>query len=301
MSTTRLIPVVVVGLLAPGAAIALAQPSNDKRQDASRVPPLPALLSGTTQDATAGPADADGCDPVAGSVWYRLDPGSSRRVVVRLAAGGDLDATLDAYRRERSQQTLLTCDRSDRNGRAALAFTAQRDESYLIRVGRRSGSVAGDFKLRVVGAGGPRLPGPPLPDGGVSGTLDRVQRTAQAWSVRLREGVRYRVAMVHRGGGCLRTSVYRAGAKPRADRPALKAIGCGGYGIFTPRAGGRFSVLVRAAGGVHGPQRYHLQVAPAGRDDSAPGVHVDNYARVHGRLDGAGVDALDLFRFDVTR
>src|SRR3954466_11901257 len=123
MSTTRLIPVVVVGLLAPGAPIALAQPSNDKRQDASRVPPLPALLSGTTQDATVGTADADSCGPVGGSVWYRLDPGHSRRVVVRLAAGGDLDATLDAYARLRSQQQLITRDRRGRHGRAPPRFT----------------------------------------------------------------------------------------------------------------------------------------------------------------------------------
>jgi hypothetical protein len=52
---------------------------------------------------------------------------------------------------------------------------------------------------------------------------------------------------------------------------------------------------------VRGNQRYHLQVAPAGADDTRPGVLVPNYARLRGALDGSGVDAVDLYRFDVAR
>ena len=37
---------------------------------------------------------------------------------------------------------------------------------------------------------------------------------------------------------------------------------------------------MRAAAGVRGDQPYRLQVARAGRDDSAPGRNVANYARV---------------------
>src|SRR4051794_7644191 len=302
MNPTRLIVLMASAAVVPAGAVALAQPPNDKRQDATRVSRLPAFLTGTTIDATAAGADVNGCSEVAGSVWYRIDPGRTRRVVARLKANGDLEATLDVYERLRSDQSLITCDNSDVHGSAAVAFNARKGKSYLVRVGRRSGSAADAFSLALEGAGGVRLPGPPLRAGGISGTLDRVDRTAQAWSTRLETGRRYRVSVVHRGPGCVRASVYRAGVTPRPDRPPLQAVGCKGYALFTPRAGQgrRFSVLVRASG-ARGLQRYRLRVAPATRDDSAPGVHIANYQRVRGALDPGGIDLVDLFRFDVTR
>jgi hypothetical protein len=282
--------------------VALSDPSNDGRDDATLLRGTPQLVSGTTRDAHAQDGEGSACGDTGGSVWYRLDARRTQRIVAKLAAGGDLDAVLDVYVRERSQQTPLTCDAGDRHGRAAVAFTAQRGQSYLLRVAQRAGSVAGDFRLRVAAAPGARLPGAPLPDGGISGSLDRVGRTLQVWSTHMRQGRRYRVRLLHAGPGCLRASVYRAGRGP-SDGAALARIGCNGYGLFTPRPGQgtRFSIFVFAAGGVRGQQRYHLQVAPAGRDDSAPGRVVGNYGRVRGTLDGAGVDDVDLFRFDVTR
>lgn len=282
--------------------VALSDPSNDGRDDATTLQATPQLVSGTTRDAHADDGEGSDCGDTAGSVWYRFDAKRTQRIVAKLAAGGDLDATLDVYVRERSQQTPLTCDASDRNGRAAVAFTAQRGQSYLLRVAQRSGSVSGDFRLRVAAAPGARLPGAPLPDGGISGSLDRVGRTLQVWSTRMKQGQRYRVRLLHSGPGCLRASVYRAGRGPSTGE-ALARIGCDGYGLFTPRPGQgtRFSVFVFAAGGVRGQQRYHLQAAPAGRDDSAPGRFVANYGRVRGTLDGGSVDDVDLFRFDVTR
>jgi hypothetical protein len=284
--------------------VALSDPSNDGRDDATLLQGTPHLVSGTTRDAHADDGESSACGESEGSVWYRFDARKTQRIVAKLAAGGDLDAVLDVDLRERSQQTPLTCDASDRNGRAAVAFTAQRGQSYLLRVAQRTGPVAGDFKLRVAPAPGTRLPGAPLPDGGISGSLDRVGRTLQVWSTHMRQGRRYRVRLLHGGPGCLRASVYRAGRGPSTGTgEALARIGCNGYGLFTPRPGQgtRFSIFVFAAGGVRGQQRYHLQAAPAGRDDSAPGRFVANYGRARGRLDGAGVDDVDLFRFDVTR
>ena len=303
MRTKILAAPLAVALSLPLASLALSDPPNDARDDARKVTRLPTLIGGTTKDAKAGPSDNPTCAETAGSVWYRVDPGRSRRIVARLEAGGDLDAVLDVYVRERSQHHLLTCDVSDRNGRAAVAFPARRGQSYLIRVARRADSVSGDFKLRLEGAGGPRLPGPPLPPGGISGSLDRVQRTAQAWSVRFRRGVRYRIRLVPPRSGCVRASVYKAGVRPSPFREPLARTNCHGNALFTPRPGQgtRFSIFVNAAGGVRGRQRYHLQAAPAGRDDSAPGRFVPNYARLDGVLDAGSVDALDLFRFDVTR
>jgi hypothetical protein len=57
--------------------------------------------------------------------------------------------------------------------------------------------------------------------------------------------------------------------------------------------------MVNARTTVRGPQRYHLQVGRAGPDDIAPGVLISNFARINGNLDGGGVDALDLYRFNV--
>jgi hypothetical protein len=301
--TARLAVAAGLAALLVGAAPAAADgPGNDDRNDAERVTRLPASVEGTLTGAgVEGPEAASPCAATSDSVWYRIDPGASRRVVVRLAAAGDLDATIDVYARLRSQQRLLTCDVGDANGRAAVAFDAVRGRSYLVRVARRANSVADAFRLAFVGVAGTRLPGPALPRTGVSGTLDRAQRTAQAWSVSLRAGVRYRIAVAHPGAGCVGAIVY--GPRPRSGQAPAAPVGCKGYALFTPRAGrdGRYAIVVHAASDVRGGQRYHLELAPALADDTAPGVFIENYARVRESLDGRGVDHVDLYRFDVTR
>jgi hypothetical protein len=301
--TARLAVAAGLAALLVGAAPAAADgPGNDDRNDAERVTRLPASVEGTLTGAgVEGPEAASPCAATSDSVWYRIDPGASRRVVVRLAAAGDLDATIDVYARLRSQERLLTCDVGDANGRAAVAFDAVRGRSYLVRVARRANSVADAFRLAFVGVAGTRLPGPALPRTGVSGTLDRAQRTAQAWSVSLRAGVRYRIAVAHPGAGCVGAIVY--GPRPRSGQAPAARVGCKGYALFTPRAGrdGRYAIVVHAASDVRGGQRYHLELAPALADDTAPGVFIENYARVRESLDGRGADHVDLYRFDVTR
>jgi hypothetical protein len=82
--------------------------------------------------------------------------------------------------------------------------------------------------------------------------------------------------------------------------PAVAAADAPGN---TPRArrSGRYAIVVHADASARGNQRYHLQLARATADDTAPGVFVPNYARVRDSLDGRGVDQVDLYRFDVTR
>ena len=60
-------------------------------------------------------------------------------------------------------------------------------------------------------------------------------------------------------------------------------------------------MVARAEPGLRSPQRYHLRVARAGRDDTAPGVFIGNHARVRGSLRAGGLDVVDLYRFDVVR
>jgi hypothetical protein len=83
----------------------------------------------------------------------------------------------------------------------------------------------------------------------------------------------------------------------------VKQLSCGGYGVFTPPpgAGGRYVLRVEADRSSRGPQPYRLLVGPARRDDLAPGIFLGNFARRHGRLNGGGLDGIDLYRFDVVR
>jgi hypothetical protein len=48
-------------------------------------------------------------------------------------------------------------------------------------------------------------------------------------------------------------------------------------------------------------QPYRLLVGRAGRDDIAPGILLGNFARRRGKLNGGGLDGIDLYRFDVVR
>ncbi|HEX6387990.1 MAG TPA: hypothetical protein VFZ89_01035 [Solirubrobacteraceae bacterium] len=280
------------------AASASADPGNDDRDDAQRVERLPLTVGGTLVDA--GREEDEPRSPCAdgsASVWYRIDPGHSRRIVARLRAAGDLDATLDVFERVRSKDDFLACDNGDRNGNATVAFHGARGHAYLVRVSLQPGSPTDAFRLHLVGAGAVRLPGPPLPPSGVSATLDRAQRTANAWALRLRRGVRYRIALTRPGLACIGGTLHEPGDGLR-DQP-VAMLGCKGYALYTPRRSGVHSIVVRAARGVRGPQRYFLDAGRTTRDDSAPGVRVDNYGRVHGGL--GRLDRVDLLRFDVVR
>jgi hypothetical protein len=295
--------VALVAVLAAAAVALAAAPENDSRATPRSLGSLPADVAGTTREATAEEGEADSaCAPSTASVWYRFDSRRDQRVVVQLRASGDLDATLDVYLRVRSQITPLRCDQTDRRGEGSLTFRARAGESYLIRVAQRTGSVPGTFRLTVFSPL-PRavFPGRPLPRRGITQTLDRVQDTEDAFRVRLRRGVTYRINEADRISGCMRLELFG----PRAssfDDPDF-VLPCGGYTLFTPRPGqgGRWSLRVVASSSFRGPQRYHLQVARAGSDDTAPGRFIRNFARVRGRLRGSGIDVVDLYRFDVTR
>lgn len=79
----------------------------------------------------------------------------------------------------------------------------------------------------------------------------------------------------------------------------LKRLRCGGYRLFTPTESGSHYLLVEA-GKARGKQSYRLQVAPARRDDTTPGIFIRNNAKARGKLNGR-LDSVDLYRFDVTR
>jgi len=275
-----------------------AAPSNDDRADATAIEP-PASVRGSTTQATLEDGEAaSGCSDSRGSVWYEIRPGPARRLALRLNAGGDLDAVMDVYSRRRSQLTPVRCDSTDDDGEAAIAFQAAAGTSYFVRVAKRTGSVDGAFSLDLFAPQpAARPPGRRLPSKGVTRSLDRLGNTDDAWSRPMRAGRSYRVNLATEGR-CMRLRIF--GPRARSFEGGFKRQRfCGGYLLYTPGPGegGRQSLLVEAEGRARGRQRYHLQVAPAGGDDSLPGRRLGRRAR--GSLNGSRADVVDLYRFDV--
>jgi hypothetical protein len=303
----RLVLLVVLALAAGAAPAHAARPANDNRVNAQSLDPLPATVTGTTQDATVekNTEPFSDCGEVGPSVWYRTTPGAAGRIVLTLQADGDLDVVVDVFRRVRSQVQRIRCDASDAKGQAGIGFRAGKAGSYLIRVSQLPTSVPGTFTLHVSAPIVPaRPPGAGLPAAGVTRTLDRVENTDDAWSAVLHAGTTYRMRLSGRNNRCFpHARVYRPGTRSFTAASPVKTMRCGGYLTFTPRPGqsGRYSIQVEANGSTRGPQPYHLQVARAGRDDTTPGIPIGNHASIHAALRAARVDAVDLYRFDVTK
>jgi hypothetical protein len=294
------VAVLALALAIPSPAAA-APPPNDQRT-APQILTLPASVAGTTAESTLEADEPPGCVPLGGSVFYEVRAPSDERIVVRLDAAGDLDATLEIFRRVRSVLEPINCELTDRRGQAGFQFRPVRDGIYLVRVGQRAGSVAGRFRLDVFApVPPPRPPGSALRARGVSRTLDSLQDTSDAWSFRMRAGTTYRLNLA--AGPCMSLLVYSPGTRDFESEAPVARAGCDGYLLFTPAAGesGRYSLVVNAHPRRRGPQTYHLQAARAGVDDTAPGLPLPNYRRVRGSLRGRAVDAVDLYRFSLTR
>src|SRR5215831_2189074 len=186
---TRTALICLLTLLAvPAAAAHAAAPANDDRADAASLDPLPAAVDGTTVGAsteTGEPSSQCANGALGPDVWYATTPSADGRIVVTLAAHGDLDVVVDVYRKVRSQLQSVACDASDDHGQAATNFFAGGGTAYVIRVAQRASSVAGAFSLHVSAPVVPaQPPGKPLALRGVTRTLDRAANPDDAWSVR---------------------------------------------------------------------------------------------------------------------
>ena len=298
---------------APGTPVAPAvpAPANDERANAQSIHSLPASINGTTVGATVEPGERESACGMqtASSVWYSLRPSSAQRIGLDLAAGGELDGTIDVYHAVRSQLESVGCQQTDSHGKASLTFKASKNGLYLIRVAALASSQLANFSLEVflpTPAIGP--PGAPLPSGGVNGQVDRIQNINAAYSFTMRAGVSYLINLANKTeGACVSGALFAPGTRSfggeeEESGSALLHIGCGGYRLFTPGPGegGRYSFEVTPRTSHRGIQRFHLQVAPAGPAETAPGLVLGNYAHAHGRLDGRGVRVLRLYRLDVT-
>jgi hypothetical protein len=306
----KLVPKVAIAcvllvLLALPTGAAGAGPGNDSRANASPLGEPPVTASGTTVGATEEARDpVPFCGAVRATVWYRLSGVSSGRLVLRLTAFGDLDAVVSAYRVVRSQLVPAGCDATDARGRGAFSFNVASGQTYLIMVGRQVNSEDGTFRFTLVRPEpSSRPPGTPLPRRGVRSSVDALSDFDDAWSLRMRPGVAYRMNLVPLRGRCVTLSFYRPGTSSFAGAQPIKRLSCGGYATFTPgpRGGGRYTLLVTANGTRPGPQRYHLQAGLEGPDDMAPGMPIANLQTRRGSLSGNGIDVVDLYRFRVEK
>jgi hypothetical protein len=293
------------------AAPAVPAPANDERAGAQPIRSLPASINGTTVGATVEPGERESaCGvPTASSVWYSLRPASAERVALDLAAGGELDGTIDVYHAVRSQLESVVCQQTESHGKASLTFKASKNGLYLIRVAALANSQLANFSLEVflpTPAIGP--PGAPLPSGGVNGRVDRIQNINAAYSFTLHAGVSYLISLANETEhACVSGALYPPGTtsfggEEEESGSGLLQISCGGYRLFTPGPGqgGRYSLDITPRTSFRGIQRFHLQVAPAGPAETAPGLTLGNYARAHGYLSGRSVRVLRLYRMEVT-
>ncbi len=298
-------------LLAGPAAAAPAStpvaPANDEVANAQPIGSLPATLSGTTVGASTT-AEEPNCDGATkNSVWYSLHASAStvQRIGVELAASGNLEAAVGVYRVVRSQLQQVECEATGEEGKASLTFKTQKGAVYDIRVAARSSSQLAGFTLNVfLPTPAVTPPGPPLPARGVSGQVDRIQNVNAAYSLTLHAGVSYMIDLNTRTrhGACVTGSLYPPGTSSFESGSSVLSIACGGYRLFTPGpgSGGRYSFELTPRGSHVGEQRFHVQVARAGADETAPGIALGNYGVGRAHLDGAGVQVLRLYRLDVT-
>jgi hypothetical protein len=285
----------LVWLAAPAAA---APPANDARTSPQPLT-LPALVRGTTVDATTDTDEPPSCAGIKNSVWYSFTATSSRELIVALDATGDLDAVVDVFTRRRSQISQVSCEQTNRNGTATLDVDEQAGTDYLIRVAALSNSVADRFTLRVAVPEAPATPpGTPLPASGVVDQVDRLSDPDNAYATRLHEGVTYRINLVTTGAPCTRVDLFAPG---EYGQRAEATINCDDETVYTPPRSGVYSVRVQAPRASRTPRTYRLRVGRAGPDDSAPGLELADDHHVRGTLRGESLDALDLYRFTLVR
>jgi hypothetical protein len=299
----RVLAACVAALVLPAAAAA-APPPNDDRAGATQLAPLPAQVRGTTAGATLATKDPKVCGPLDASVWYRIDGAAVGEIVLRLKATGKLDAAIAVFRSVRSELRTIQCARTNDKGVAELSFPAGKGDSFLILVGERLESDAGDFQLVAFTAEPPAsAPGERLLPGGGSGTVNALGDSDDAWSTEMQAGQTYRINLVSPSDVCVTGSVYRT--QGHAFGAEVAAIGCGGYSLFTPGldGAGRYSIVVHADRHVEGGrlQRYRLVTGLAGSDDMGPGGLLRNDQRVSGRVSAFDIDVEDLYGFDVAR
>lgn len=270
-------------------------PANDSSREAAKIGKLPTTVKGTTIGATTDDSDPGGCGLAGGTVWYSLKPGAAHRIVVKLHAVGDLDASLVVQRRIRSETDDLGCSRTSRKGDLVVAWDVEDGATYLLAIGQRQGSPPGDFTLQATAAQ-PRekAPGTELRGAGIRSTVNWLSDVNDVYWRTFTPGTSYRIAFSS-SGGCANLAL-------RGPVGPLRSISCNGYTTFTPGpdGGGRYVFEVTAPAN-SGTIAYRLAAGTAGGDDVGVGLELPNLVTKRGSLAPAAGDALDLYHFDVSQ
>jgi hypothetical protein len=272
-------------------------PANDSQRNAEALKGLPATVKSTTLGATTDTTDPKGCGLAGGTVWYGIAPGNAARIVVRLKAQRDLDASVFIRERVRSQVEDVACAKTDKRGSALAAVDVEKGAQYFVAVGQRSGSSPGDFSLEALAAqAAERSPGVHLTAAGARSTVNGLTDVNDIWWRELTPGTTYRVAFS--SPGCAVLSIKSL----RRPTERLGYLECSGYTTFTPGpdGGGRYTFEVIAPHTTDS-QPYRLHVAPAGADDLGVGETLPNLRRIRGTLNPLGADVSDVYHFDVDR
>jgi hypothetical protein len=144
---TLLTALTALVLAAPAAA---APPSNDNRADAVLLPDFPTAVHGTTAEATGERLDpqVSRCGRIESTVWYDIEAAPDGTIVVSVQASSGFAPVVRIYRRNSSNIEELDCSRAGAGGKAVVSTGAVRGAGYLIVVGRRPGTVDGEFDVR---------------------------------------------------------------------------------------------------------------------------------------------------------
>ncbi|HEY6015878.1 MAG TPA: hypothetical protein VIU16_03745, partial [Gaiellaceae bacterium] len=270
-------------------------PANDSSREATKVAKLPATVKGTTIGATTDDNDPEGCGLAGGTVWYSLKAGAAKRIVVRLHAAGDLDASLVVQSRIRSDTEDLGCGRTNRKGDLIVAWDVEAGATYLLAIGQRQGSPPGDFTLQATAAQArEQAPGAELRSGSAHSSVNWLSDVNDVYWRSFTPGTTYRIAFSS-SGGCANLAL-------RGPLGPLSSISCNGYTTFTPGpdGGGRYVFEVTAPPNT-GTIAYRLVTGTAGPDDVGVGPELPNQVTRHGSLAPAAGDAVDLYHFDVAQ
>jgi hypothetical protein len=274
------------------------RPNNDELAGAVPLGLLPATVSGSTLGSTHDIGDP-GCAGGGGTVWYRFHRGVDGRLVLRLQAGADLEATVCVVEKVRSQLRSVTSRRTDDRGKTSFDFDGTAGSNYYLVVSQLPSSEPGPFTLTLIAPEKPPVPpGVPLSANGGRGRLDPLQNPADAWSVHMDRGKTYRFGVLNTFGRCVGVSIYPTTTRSFDDEIAVAGTDCGRTWFFTPGpdGGGTYPVLVHARGE---PTGYRLLIRLAKPDDIGPGALLRSGERRSETV--SAEDPLDLYRFDVAR
>jgi len=132
-----------------GAAARTAEPpSNDDRANAQVVESFPATIDGTTVGATVERLDPQKsqCGTVESTVWYRINQAPDGTIALAVSGTG-LAAVVRVYNVTKSGITELDCAATKASGTAKVAWETTRGNSYLVLVGKKTGTADAAFRL----------------------------------------------------------------------------------------------------------------------------------------------------------